>query len=334
MDQERDQNISENRENVAEDSGDSIDRELDAAMAELDAAIGKLPKAAIELLREHRDLAVPRLIEAVRSAAAGAREGDLPEGNAHFLALFLLTEFRATEALPAILEAVCLPGELPFDLFGDTITETLARILPVLADDPPEVLDALIANEELNEYVRWEGAQSYIILVRDGRISRAEAVARLADHLRILIDRDDAPVAGYLVNVLVSLAPREARELIDEAYDRGLVGPWITGRKQMEQSILEGDVWVQKELDRCPATGIDDTIAELETWAAFSEKPPPARESAEPMANIAQAPTPAWSEPTTTPTPAPQLPGRKTGRNEPCPCGSGKKYKKCCGRNS
>ena len=23
--------------------------------------------------------------------------------------------------------------------------------------------------------------------------------------------------------------------------------------------------------------------------------------------------------------------GRKLGRNEPCPCGSGKKYKKCCG---
>lgn len=24
--------------------------------------------------------------------------------------------------------------------------------------------------------------------------------------------------------------------------------------------------------------------------------------------------------------------GRKVGRNEPCPCGSGKKYKQCCGR--
>jgi preprotein translocase subunit SecA len=24
--------------------------------------------------------------------------------------------------------------------------------------------------------------------------------------------------------------------------------------------------------------------------------------------------------------------GKKTGRNDPCPCGSGKKYKKCCGR--
>jgi hypothetical protein len=29
----------------------------------------------------------------------------------------------------------------------------------------------------------------------------------------------------------------------------------------------------------------------------------------------------------------PRLSGRqKTGRNEPCPCGSGKKYKRCCGR--
>ena len=25
--------------------------------------------------------------------------------------------------------------------------------------------------------------------------------------------------------------------------------------------------------------------------------------------------------------------GRKIGRNEPCPCGSGKKYKQCCGKN-
>jgi uncharacterized protein YecA (UPF0149 family) len=24
---------------------------------------------------------------------------------------------------------------------------------------------------------------------------------------------------------------------------------------------------------------------------------------------------------------------RKVGRNDPCPCGSGKKYKRCCGRS-
>jgi preprotein translocase subunit SecA len=26
--------------------------------------------------------------------------------------------------------------------------------------------------------------------------------------------------------------------------------------------------------------------------------------------------------------------GKKVGRNDPCPCGSGKKYKKCCGRDA
>ncbi|MDD4371752.1 MAG: SEC-C metal-binding domain-containing protein [Anaerostipes sp.] len=26
--------------------------------------------------------------------------------------------------------------------------------------------------------------------------------------------------------------------------------------------------------------------------------------------------------------------GDKVGRNDPCPCGSGKKYKKCCGKNA
>ena len=30
----------------------------------------------------------------------------------------------------------------------------------------------------------------------------------------------------------------------------------------------------------------------------------------------------------------PVISGDKVGRNDPCPCGSGKKYKKCCGVNS
>jgi len=30
---------------------------------------------------------------------------------------------------------------------------------------------------------------------------------------------------------------------------------------------------------------------------------------------------------------APVKSDKKVGRNDPCPCGSGKKYKNCCGRN-
>lgn len=30
--------------------------------------------------------------------------------------------------------------------------------------------------------------------------------------------------------------------------------------------------------------------------------------------------------------PQPKMSDKKAGRNEPCPCGSSKKYKKCCGK--
>ena len=32
--------------------------------------------------------------------------------------------------------------------------------------------------------------------------------------------------------------------------------------------------------------------------------------------------------------PAPARAAPTTGRNDPCPCGSGRKYKKCCGMNA
>jgi preprotein translocase subunit SecA len=41
--------------------------------------------------------------------------------------------------------------------------------------------------------------------------------------------------------------------------------------------------------------------------------------------------TPVPDRPFTPPIPIVNV-SPKIGRNEPCPCGSGKKYKKCCGR--
>jgi hypothetical protein len=46
--------------------------------------------------------------------------------------------------------------------------------------------------------------------------------------------------------------------------------------------------------------------------------------AAAPVPNLQMPPLPGRVEPASG--------GRKVGRNDPCPCGSGKKYKKCCGR--
>ena len=98
---------------------------------------------------------------------------------------------------------------------------------------------------------------------------------------------------------------------------------FLVGLADVEKYIAEGEAGFLRWQSHCEPTGIADTIAELETWAAFRKEPPP------------RTPTPA-SRPRLAPPsgslpPPPKLPTRRVGRNALCPCGSGKKFKKCCG---
>ncbi len=298
------------------------DANLDKIISDLDTAGRELPVEAIREARRHRDAMVPKLIEVLQEASAAARSGEKREGRAPFFALFLLTEFQAKEALSAILAAVSLPGELPFDLFGDAITSILAQVLAELADNRFEVLDQLIRDQGLNEYVRWEGAQAYLLLVRDGRLTRLEAVQRLQQHLRDAIQNDDYRIAGPLVSQLARLAPKEAYDDIAEAYRRNLVETILVTLEDVEKNIAAGEAGFLRWQARCEPTEIADTIAELETWAAFRKEPPPRPSTKPPLRRIAPSSQPLLpAEP----------PTRRVGRNDPCPCGSGKKFKKCCG---
>lgn len=63
----------------------------------------------------------------------------------------------------------------------------------------------------------------------------------------------------------------------------------------------------------------EDTVTII--YHAHIETPPEREKVAEPINAVhGDGPT------------KPIVKGEKIGRNEPCPCGSGKKYKKCCGR--
>jgi hypothetical protein len=316
------------------DSQPLSEADLDEIIEELDCAGTRLPKEAIRRAQQHRDQVVPRLIEVIRRATQEIREGNKPEGDAHFFALFLLTEFRAKEAFPVILEAVSLPGEGPCDLFDDAITSVLARALVTLVDNPAELLEEMIPNAELNEYVRWEAAQAYCCLVREGRMEREEAVERLRRHLCVARDNKDYQITTFLIVVLSSLCPREAYDDIKEAYERDLVEAYFMGLEDIDRAIAEGEAGMREGFDKQGPTFIDDTIEELSSWAAFQEEP---KRSWTPSLMPTPQPTPPPR------TPDPDLatmrvdppgtlpPAPQAGRNDPCPCGSGKKFKKCCG---
>ena len=303
--------------------------DVDEVLAALDTHGANLPRAAILQARLIQERIIPRLTDALHQAAAQARAGNVPDGNLHFFAFFLLAEFRAKEALPAILEAVCLPGELPFDLFGDAITEDLAAVLAALVDSPDQ-LDVLISDQSLNEYVRWEAVQTSCFLVRDGRITRDEAVERLRRHLVQAIAAEDTDIIGGLLCELDDFAPREPLEEISEAYRRDLVDPFSIGLHHLEQSAAEGESRIQVSLEHCRETGIADTIQEFEWWDELRPSPAPT-----PMPPVAGAPhvESDWDdEPEPVATIYREQP--RVGRNDPCPCGSGPKYKKCCGAST
>ena len=67
-----------------------------------------------------------------------------------------------------------------------------------------------------------------------------------------------------------------------------------------------------------------DTMLPDETRAAIVEELP----------NIVRVIAAYWRNPSAAPVRKLPLRSSKVGRNEPCPCGSGKKYKKCCGASS
>ncbi len=312
------------------EANDNLEVTLDRIMSELDEATDELPEDAIRYAQSHREQITPRLIQAIRDATARAAAGDIPEGNAHFFALFLLTEFQAKEALPAILDAISLPGGLPHDLFGDAITSDLCSILAALAGDTPEVFDALMQNRSLNEYVRWGAADALMYLVRDGRMTRNEAVERLRSHLRTAIANRDAEAVGPLVIVLDPYSPHEALSDIQEAFRLGLVDDGMIGVEEIEESVSKGDSYFQRSLDNCRPTGIKDTVEALRHWATFLDEPEldlaPDFEWLESEEDYVSADAPVRLAPIRNTQP-------RVGRNDPCPCGSGKKYKKCCGRS-
>jgi preprotein translocase subunit SecA len=110
---------------------------------------------------------------------------------------------------------------------------------------------------------------------------------------------------------------------IEQAYEEGLVDPRCIGIEDVERDLAMGKEHILARLADDPHLHlVEDTEEEMGWWSCFQHERP------------AWVKTAAEASPKAEPEPAaPQIKNTKpkTGRNEPCPCGSGKKYKKCCG---
>ena len=69
------------------------------------------------------------------------------------------------------------PGEIPFDLAGDTVTQDLGRILACVSNGDISGMTSLIENEQVNPYVRSAAMDGLLTLVVCGKRAREEIVA-------------------------------------------------------------------------------------------------------------------------------------------------------------
>ena len=323
----------------------SVSIDVDAILHGLVETVGAIPEAEIQQARKDAKAVTPRLVELLEQVTSRYLAGDVPADNGHLFALYLLTEFRATEAWPTVRKAMSLPGEGPFDLFGDSVTMDFARMIAVLVGDRHELVHELIADRSLNEYVRWAASDAVLHFVFQGIVAREDAIDRLIGHLRSAIENKDHEVAGCLVFSLESLAADSALPEIEQAFRDGLMDERTATLDMVAANLAEGEAFVQNSLVQLGPMGIDDTIEHLRDWVEFDaidyedefESELPALFDEEPLAGEGlgqwDEEVDAWDDGPTDQTTV-RRDGFRIGRNEACPCGSGKKYKKCCSRRS
>jgi hypothetical protein len=318
---------------------------------ELDDAYTYFPEDTLRACQQHRELVIPRLIDVLREAAELGRDGTEREGNTPFFALYLLAEFQAGEALPAIIDFLSLPNDIPDALLGEVITHDLPRLLATFTADRLEILDALIRNPRINKFVRWAAVDAFDYFLRDGRLSREDVISRLLSQLRESLACNDTEIVSPLVYALTDLGAAEARNDIQVAFERRLLDEDYGSMDSIDALLRLDPTELANKLERLPPTKIDDTVEAMRGWnwpdqdwvdkgQVDGEWPVDEWDDSTVDGGRTEDDdlgTAGWDddgsyEPTHSATIRHESP--RVGRNDPCPCGSGKKYKKCCLRHA
>jgi hypothetical protein len=285
-------------------------------LSEIDRYSGKFARAAVEAAIAQKEEITPELLRILEDTINRAAELDSDDGYmGHIYSIFLLAQFREVRAYPLLIRIASLPDDLPHSLFGDIITEDYGRLLASVCGGDVEGIRNLIENESNDALVRGEAFTALLTLVAEGIVQRDAVVDYFAQLLQGRLERRPSEVWNALVAGACDLYPADLMDDIQQAYRDELVDPYNIGVDDVQKDIALGKDRVLARLasDRHHRMVVD-TVKEMEWWSGFQPKEP------QRIASVPQK----TAIPKTTASP-------KVGRNEPCPCGSGKKYKKCCG---
>ncbi len=245
----------------------------------------------MEALKENRDRKFPR--EALKQAIAQKDEitplllaeiTPTPEKLAeiqenwdyirHLYAFYLLAQFRETQAYPVMIDFVSTSGDDIMEIMDDVVTGDLGGILASVCGGDLSLIQQLIENTNINEYVREAGLKALITLVVEGEVSR-KSVLEYIEELWPKVQQERTDENDVLYHSLLlsglDLCPNESlSNLFRDAYENDQVDPQWSDLADLDEAI---DTDVEKSIGRLGSRRyyrfVTDVIASMEWWACF-----------------------------------------------------------------
>ena len=231
-------------------------------------------------------------------------------------ALFILAEFKEKKAFPLILKLLSIANIEGYEVLGEGTMEKLPSIIVSVFDGNFKALNTIIENKNIDYNIRNALLETYIYFYNNKLINKEELIKYLRKIIS-LYEYNDAiydAVLTIVINARLIEMISDVREMFkNNAIDyfvRGGYTEFIDYLFDYEDNLDEFDV----------ITNIEDNMS---WWYCFkkdkkSEKTNDAqfnKKLKKIIQNELKENVVDYS---------------KVGRNDPCPCGSGKKFKKCC----
>jgi len=259
------------------------------------------------------------LLDAVNRYGYFKSRENAEETNSFVLhAIFLLMEIRAEDSLPKLLAFLECDDDFLDYWLGDHITSTLWQAIYVLGFSNTPMLQKFLMKQGVDTYAKSSTSEALCQMVLHHPEKREEVLKVYQQTLifftNATLDDDivDSDFLGLTISDTIDCKLHELKPVIETLFELEYVSTGISGNyKEVEKAFSRKDKFSRKR----DIHNIFDLYADITTtWAGYTEEKDGGDDYDNYLPTFNQQPIIA----------------DKIGRNDPCPCGSGKKYKKCC----
>ena len=253
-----------------------------------------------------------------------------------FHAMWVLVELDAKESLSSLLQLLKQEDDFSNFWFVDYLTEDLWEIFYFLGGDQLEDLKEILLSPGawVNRIVASTTVEQIYFHQEARRAEILDWYHSVLDAFLAMEDTDkalDSSVVSTIVTDLISFGEEGFIPKIKALGERDLIDPMFAGNATAIAQEIRNPRYSKTYLKREIKTSIFDRYEDAMKWHGYAMK---YNEEYRKKNTYEQPPSSdsIFSLPTNTlpPKVQPIKKEKKIGRNEPCPCGSGKKYKKCC----